>query len=135
MKRHLALPLILTALWLCFSCDPDGTEIGDLYGRWHLKSAVSSTEAHVALQDTLFIGFQGNAYQYQAGWGHHDWGSYIITADSLVLNPLAYGGDFSKLGVRHPGNLPLGFQLQTLTDKNLILSRHDTVWTFKKFLE
>lgn len=128
------MTVVMAAIYAFSSCDPDGTEIGDLYGRWYLKSA-DCPDGTIEHCDTLFLAFQGDAYQYQAGWGHHDWGSYRMTSDSLILNPLAYGGDFKKLGIDLAARQPLGFRLDRLTDKDLIISRNDSVWSLDKFLE
>ncbi len=126
--------LALFGLFALSSCEPDGADIGDLYGRWHLKSIMAQT-GPVQHNDTLFLAFQGEAYQYLAGWGNKDWGTYRKTNDSLYLNPLAYGGSLMELKVKAPGNQPIGFRLERLTDKDLILARQDTTWTFRKFLE
>jgi len=135
LKLALLCMAVGLAVCLCGGCEPKGADIGDLYGRWHLES-IDSHAGSIGHNDTIFVSFQGTAYQYLVGWGHFDWGTYRKTADSLVLNALAYGGNFEALGIQHwPSDWPLDFHLDELTDDDLVLSRHDTVWCFSKFLE
>ena len=132
---HILLLVASMGFGLFGSCEPDGADIGDLYGRWHLKS-IDSDGGPLAHNDSLFLSFQGSAYQYLDGWGNFDWGTYRRTSDSLVLNPLAYGGDFRSLHLPpDPKRQPTGFQLKKLSDSRLIIARHDTVWSFTKYLE
>ena len=138
MRKKRILKLLLAGIGIACvfaGCEPDGADIGNLYGRWHLES-IESAQGPVVHNDTIFLSFQGTAYQYLVGWGHFDWGSYRKTADSLVLNPLAYGGNFIDIGiVPDPKRQPTGFALQKLNNHDLIISRHDTVWSFSKFLD
>lgn len=127
--------ICLAAACLQSACEADGfDEAGDLYGRWKLISVESPTP--IAYSDTLYLAFQGNVYQYQPNWDY-DWGTYRHTADSLILNPLQYERFiFKELGisVNHVRD-KAPFKIDLLERKNMQLSRHDTIWHFRKYIE
>lgn len=116
-------------------CDPDGVdEAGDLYGRWKLMSIDAPTPIYCS--DTLYLAFQGGVYQYQPNWDY-DWGTYSHTTDSLILNPMQYERYyFREMGitVKHPRD-KAQFKVDILEKKRMQLSRHDTIWYFKKYIE
>lgn len=136
--KYLAIAFSLCMVWSWTSCDPDGTDIGDLYGRWKIESIESSAGA-IDHSDTLFIAFQGRTYQLQAGWGHHDWGPYEMTEDSIFLFPMASRTDLSSIGIPQAFgagfNHPIGFRIESLDNDDILLNRSDTLWHFSKFLE
>lgn len=125
---------ILSAIICLTSCMPDGADIGDLYGRWKLNGVTAPTTVEYC--DTLYLSFQGDVFQYQPHWDY-DWGTFRKTADSLILNPLQYGKyHFAELGLTIlADDQSAAFKLDALSDKQLQLSRHDTVWIFKKYIE
>lgn len=130
----LGLVCMLTACALS-ACNADGfDEAGDLYGRWKLTSVKAPTP--VSHADTLYLAFQGEVYQYQPNWDY-DWGTYIHTEDSLILNPLQYEKyNFKELGITVGSNrAKAAFQIDLLDRKNMQLIRHDTIWYFKKYIE
>ncbi|MDO4496968.1 MAG: lipocalin-like domain-containing protein [Bacteroidales bacterium] len=138
MKRMKYFPLVagsLLAVTLLSNCEAEGAnEAGDLYGRWKLESVKAT--APVAHSDTLYLAFQGKVYQYQPNWDY-DWGTYRHTADSLILNPLQYEKYFFKeMGITlgHPRE-SAAFKIDELSKKRMQISRHDTIWYFKKYIE
>lgn len=137
-SRQLAFALLLGTAFGWTACDPDGTDIGDLYGRWKIES-IASDAGPIDHNDTIFIAFQGRTYQLQAGWGHHDWGPYEMTADSIYLYPLASRADLSSLGISKAFGTnhtqSAGFRIEALDNDDLLLGRNDTLWHFSKFLE
>lgn len=134
MKRLNGLILITISLFAA-SCNPDGVdELGDLYGRWKLEKVDSPTPIYYS--DTLYLAFQDKVYQYQPNWDY-DWGTFTRTADSLILNPLQYERFyFKEMGItlnKQRDKAP--FKIDHLSRKNMQLSRHDTIWHFRKYIE
>ena len=114
-------------LSLFTSCTTNGADIGELYGRWKLRSFTCPTEEY--RPDTLFLGFQGEVFSYWPNWTYN-WGTYVRTDSTLLLHRMQYGGDFSAM--RLPLETAL-FTIDALHGNELILSRHDSVWIFKKY--
>lgn len=134
MKR---LSLIFTATLLLgtVACNPEGVdELGDLYGRWKLESVDSPTPIQYC--DTMFLAFQDQVYQYQPHW-QYDWGIFKKTTDSLILYPVQFMRfRFQELGitVNHPKDCA-PFKIDQLENKRMQLSRHDTIWYFRKYIK
>lgn len=141
MKKFVYLILILSGCLLAFnSCKVEGEEIGDLYGRWKLTT-ISDNTSIIDTPDTVFLSFQAEVYQYQPNW-HYDWGTYEKSETSLILNPLSYQSAFGFKALLHNDDYawkhwqkPLSFQIKTLNNKNMILTRNDTILVFKKFID
>lgn len=125
--KHLFNCMIFFCFFSVLSCTP-GSDVGELYGRWKLISFICPSDT--VRPDTIFIGFQGNAYSYQPNWTYN-WGVYIKTDHELFLNKLQYGGDFSAIFIKEETAL---FKIDILDDEKMILSRNDSVWVFDKFL-
>lgn len=129
-------PYVLCLLGLLLGgCMPEGaSELGDLYGRWKLERVESPTEIHYA--DTLYLAFQGEVYQYQPNWDY-DWGTFRKTDDSLILYPMQYERFyFEEMGIHlEKARDKAPFKIDHLSDKRMQLSRHDTLWHFKKYIE
>lgn len=136
MKKQLISATCLTALCALSACMPEGADIGDLYGRWHLEEVTAPTP--VGYSDTLYLSFQGQVYQYQPNW-EYDWGTYRQTSDSLILNPVQWERFyFHEMGltcIKTGSRTPAAFKLSLLTNKQMILERNDTVWSFHKYIE
>lgn len=130
MKRLHIVWLVVFLLCLVFAgCSTDGDEIGNLFGTWKLTRFECPQEK--VDFDTVFISFQGEAYEIQANWELLDaWGVYERTDDELHLMKLQYGGDFK---VFHLDALEAKFHIDALSKKSLVLSRNDSIWYLKKF--
>lgn len=128
MKQKIIWSLILCLLPLLFNECTNGDDIGDLYGRWKLDSfSCSETTSH---PDTIFIGFQGDAYSYQPNWEYY-WGVYEKTDTTLFLSELQYGGRFTAMFLDSEYAY---FTIVSQTEKELVLMRNDSVWVFRKYL-
>lgn len=117
----------IAAILFCCQCT-NGDDIGDLYGRWKLESF--SCPVNTARPDTVFIGFQGQAYSYQPNWTYN-WGIYIRNDKELFLGKLQYGGSLKALFLEEESAL---FNIEYLSRKKMILTRNDSVWVFNKYL-
>ena len=129
-RRNIFRTLVmLCMLPLTIAGCTEGSDIGDLYGRWKLQS-IEGCMGTIAQPDTIFLSFQGDVYQYQPNW-QYDWGTYQLTDTTLTLNPLAYMSAFGFRDLMHnlayDGQHPITFRLNQLTDQNMQLQRHDTI--------
>lgn len=127
--RHILtsiLSLLIMGLTLA-SCSTNGSDIGDLYGTWKLEQLTCN--AGTVKFDTIFIGFQGEAYEYQVNW-KRNWGVFEQSDDSLYLNKLQYGGNFKAI---HIPSETAAFAVGHLGGNSLSLVRNDSVWTFMKY--
>jgi len=137
MRRYHILTGISGALLTCLlaGCHADGyDEAGDLYGRWKLTNVSAPTP--IVYTDTLYLAFQGYVYQYQPNWDY-DWGVYHHRNDSLILGAMQYDKfHFLEMGIAgRKMNEGVDFKIDELTKKKLQISRHDTIWMFKKYLD
>ena len=136
--RRLALSLLLAVGLLFAACQPDGADIGDLYGRWQFRGATCG-QGTFASGDTIFLAFQGSAYEYQPAWGVKEWGPFEHEGDELRLYPLVFTMRLDALGLPEAfgtgDSIPECFTIDRLTVDDLVLSRHDSVWRFEKYLK
>lgn len=110
-------------------CSTNGDDIGDLYGTWKLMRFECPQDT--VNFDTVFISFQGEAYQLHVNWNTQNaWGVFEHTGELLYLRKQQYGGDFSAF---HIDGKEVQFHVNSLSSKNLTLSRNDSVWYLKKF--
>lgn len=118
----------MLAVCVCMYQCTNGDEIGTLYGRWKLDSF--SSEGTTVHPDTVFIGFQGEAYAYQPNWTYN-WGIYTKNDTALHLHKPQYGGTFRAMYINADS---ASFSIKLLESRKMVLVRHDSVWTFKKIL-
>ncbi len=110
-------------------CSTNGDDIGDLYGTWKLKRFECPQDT--VNFDTVFISFQGEAYQLHVNWNTQNaWGVFEYSGDLLYLRKQQYGGDFSAFRI---AGKEARFHVDGLSGKKLTLSRNDSVWYLKKF--
>lgn len=127
MRNVFLFLAILVAVCMC-QCT-NGDDIGDLYGRWKLDSF--SCKSLTIYPDTVFMGFQGDAYSYQPNWTYN-WGVYTKSDTTLFLHQLQYGGTFKAMYIEADSAL---FTIRQLENKELVLMRHDSIWSFRKILD
>lgn len=128
--RHFIFSITISFFTLVlFTQCTEGDEIGDLYGRWKLVEF--RCNATTIQPEYLYIGFQGETYSYQPSKAMYDWGMYEIKGSTFHFKPMQWDADFKAmyLNERSPS-----FKIDLMNGDNLILSRNDSVWTFKKFL-
>lgn len=137
MKYQAIVGICILACASLASCKPEGKEIGDLYGRWRLRS-ISHDAGVISEPDTVYLSFMSNVYQYQPNWDY-DWGTFERTADSITLNPLAYQSSFGFRDLMHNdaynGLQPVSFKVENLSRQDMVLQRGDTLWHFRKFID
>lgn len=128
MKR---LFLFLSGIILIFTFSQctKGDDIGDLYGRWKLVKF--ECPAFKEMPDSIFIGFQGHNYSYQPNYRIYDWGMYELKSNTFCFLPMQWGTDFEKIHVKEKRAV---FKIELMNSNDLVLSRNDSVWTFRKFL-
>lgn len=129
MKR-IHINLVILVLMSCLSlvgCSTSGDGIGDLYGTWKLKTLRTATDTITF--DSIFIGFQGETYRYQANW-RSDWGVYERSDNTISFNRMQANGDFSSMGIN---DKTATFTIDHLGSSSMQLSRNDSVWSFKKY--
>lgn len=133
MRKIIKL-LCFTSLFTFCQCSIDiaGDDIGDLYGVWKLQSFQCNKYSEDF--DSLFLGFQADLYSYQPNRDYF-WGKFKRTEKELFLSELQWGGgDFVLIHLPKNEKSP-SFSIDKLDKKELIISRNDSIWSFKKYLD
>lgn len=129
MKRITIYIIYAILSILLFSQCTKGDEIGDLYGRWKLVRIECPSFSETP--DSIFFGFQGQAYSFQANYKSYDWGMYEIVGNIFLFKPMQWNGNFKRI---HLEERSPSFKIDLMDEEDIFLSRHDSVWVLKKFL-
>ncbi len=139
LTRYLLFILgaILIILGL-ISCEKD---IDDrLWGRWQFRYC-EYPNGKTYSYDSAFYNFDSRVFKIQRILSHqkvaHYFANYIATDDSLYIQDLTQYS-YYNIGINTPpyewiGDKKTAYAIELLTDKELILSRHDTIFHFRYF--
>ncbi|MEG1574872.1 MAG: lipocalin-like domain-containing protein [Bacteroidales bacterium] len=135
MKKRLSIFAVLIILIGFASCSKsDDTKIT---GRWQLQSALYPT--HETITDSVFYSFDRGIFALQtlqSGnlYAESTVGEYSLQGDSIIMKVAPSYTERARNSIYYDWKTAeRRFALRTLTDKTLVFSVKDTVYTFRKY--